>query len=142
MANSRKPELLIAVVTEDATESEESAEKSLVEQHQERLKEKNKKSSSDPLQDAKERERKLREVCLHIFIDDVLRLFIAFFVKALKAQELEEKRNESLLAMDERSRPYNSSQKHSYSEPTDEEMEAYQMKKRFRDDPMAAFISN
>ena len=40
--------------------------------------------------------------------------------------------------MDERSRPYNSVGKHSYAEPTEEEMDAYQMRKRFRDDPMAS----
>jgi pre-mRNA-processing factor SLU7 len=59
----------------------------------------------------------------------------------MKAQELEEQRAEQLLSMDERSRPYNHAMKHSYSEPTEEEIEAYQMKKRNREDPMADFLA-
>ena len=48
--------------------------------------------------------------------------------------------NEKLASMDDRSRPYNSGLKHTYAEPTAEEIEAYQLKRRNRDDPMADFV--
>ena len=60
--------------------------------------------------------------------------------QAFKRQAEEEKLNEKLLSMDDRSRPYNSGLKHAYAEPTAEEIEAYQLKRRNRDDPMADFV--
>ena len=62
-------------------------------------------------------------------------------MQALRAQEQEEERANALLSMDERQRPYNHAVKRTYAEPTAEELEAYQMKKRSRDDPMAALLS-
>ena len=46
-----------------------------------------------------------------------------------------------LLALDERKRPYNSLVKDGSSkEPTEEEMEAYRLKRRRVEDPMADFL--
>ena len=57
---------------------------------------------------------------------------------------IKEKRKEEeadrLLAMDERKRPYNSMKAEGSMFPTDEEMEAYQRRKRRHDDPMAEFL--
>ena len=46
-----------------------------------------------------------------------------------------------LLALDERKRPYNSLVRDGSSkEPTEEEMEAYRLKRRRVEDPMADFL--
>lgn len=46
-----------------------------------------------------------------------------------------------LMAIDERKRPYNSLQRGvANREPTEEEMEAFRMKRRRQDDPMASFV--
>ncbi len=45
------------------------------------------------------------------------------------------------MAIDERKRPYNSlARDSSYKEPTEEEMEAFRLKRRRPEDPMANFI--
>ena len=45
------------------------------------------------------------------------------------------------MSMDERKRPYNSLQRGKDSrEPTEEEMEAFRLKRRRQEDPMAAFV--
>lgn len=45
-----------------------------------------------------------------------------------------------LLAMDERKRPYNSLKRGGDSrQPTEEEMEAYRLKRRRHEDPMASY---
>lgn len=56
---------------------------------------------------------------------------------ALMAEEMNQRRADELLRMDERKRPYNSM--FEAKVPTEEEMEAYQMKRRRDDDPMAQF---
>ncbi|XP_055523990.1 pre-mRNA-splicing factor Slu7 [Wyeomyia smithii] len=56
---------------------------------------------------------------------------------ALLAEERQQRRAEELLRMDERKRPYNSM--FEVRAPTEEEMEAYQMKRRRDEDPMAKF---
>lgn len=58
---------------------------------------------------------------------------------ALKKEEEQQKEAERLLAMDERKRPYNSM--YEVKKISEEEMEAYYMKKRRDEDPMAQFIS-
>ncbi len=45
-----------------------------------------------------------------------------------------------ILAMDERKRPYNSMKADESREPTEEEMEAYRLKRRRQEDPMADFM--
>lgn len=60
-------------------------------------------------------------------------------MQALAKEELHQKEAERILAMDEKKRPYNSM--FEIKKPTDEEMEAYYMKKRREEDPMAQFMS-
>jgi len=56
-------------------------------------------------------------------------------------EDLREKKMNRLLAMDERKRPYNSLVRDgSTKEPTEEEMEAYRLKRRRAEDPMADFL--
>ncbi|EDO48812.1 predicted protein [Nematostella vectensis] len=59
--------------------------------------------------------------------------------KALRAEEKQQRQAEQLLAMDERSRPYNSLRGDT-KEVTEEEMEAYRMRRRQGDDPMKDFL--
>ncbi|XP_065076331.1 pre-mRNA-splicing factor Slu7 [Ochlerotatus camptorhynchus] len=56
---------------------------------------------------------------------------------ALMAEEMHQRRANELLKMDERKRPYNSM--FEAKVPTEEEMEAYQMKRRRDEDPMSQF---
>ncbi|GBP90284.1 Pre-mRNA-splicing factor SLU7 [Eumeta japonica] len=58
--------------------------------------------------------------------------------KALEAEEKLQKRGEYLMRLDERKRAYNSMIE--VKAPTEEEMEAYQMKRRREDDPMNQFL--
>jgi pre-mRNA-processing factor SLU7 len=67
----------------------------------------------------------------HIFI-------VISSLQALEKEELHQKEVKRILAMDERKRPYNSM--FEVKKPTDEEMEAYYMKKRREEDPMAQFM--
>lgn len=57
--------------------------------------------------------------------------------KALKKELQSQKMAEKLLAMDERKRPYNSMI--DVKAPTEEDMEAWRMKRQRQDDPMSAF---
>lgn len=59
--------------------------------------------------------------------------------KALEAEEESQRKADHLLAMDERKRPYNSM--YEAKVPTEEEMEAYYIKRQRPDDPMAAFLT-
>ncbi|XP_050529672.1 pre-mRNA-splicing factor SLU7 [Daktulosphaira vitifoliae] len=58
--------------------------------------------------------------------------------KALEKEEERLKEVDRIMKMDERKRPYNSM--YEVSKPTEEEIEAYHMKKRRDDDPMANFV--
>lgn len=58
--------------------------------------------------------------------------------KALDKEEERLKEVDRVMNMDERKRPYNSM--YEVSKPTDEEIEAYHMKKRREDDPMSNFV--
>lgn len=58
--------------------------------------------------------------------------------KALNAEEARLLQVKEILQMDERKRPYNSV--YESREPTEEEMEAYRMKRQRPDDPMASFL--
>ncbi|KAJ8254630.1 hypothetical protein GJAV_G00195170 [Gymnothorax javanicus] len=114
---------------EEGLEEEQPEEpKTLLEMHQEKLKEKkkrkkkkNKRSHSDSSEedDEETKKRKLK--------------------KALSAEEQRLQQVSELLQMDERKRPYNSLQE--VREPTEEEMEAFRMKRQRPDDPMASFLS-
>ncbi|XP_006897113.1 PREDICTED: pre-mRNA-splicing factor SLU7 [Elephantulus edwardii] len=105
---------------------EESMKKpqTLMEMHQEKLKEekkkkkkkKHRKSNSDS--DSEEKHEKLK--------------------KALNAEEARLLHVKEIMQIDERKRPYNSI--YETREPTEEEMEAYRMKRQRPDDPMASFL--
>ncbi|XP_050074175.1 pre-mRNA-splicing factor Slu7 [Anopheles maculipalpis] len=58
---------------------------------------------------------------------------------ALEAEEANERRAAELLRQDERKRPYNSM--YDVKAPTEEEIEAYMLKRRREEDPMLAFMS-
>uniref|UniRef100_A0A8D2JAL4 Pre-mRNA-splicing factor SLU7 n=1 Tax=Varanus komodoensis TaxID=61221 RepID=A0A8D2JAL4_VARKO len=58
--------------------------------------------------------------------------------KALNAEEARLLHVKEIMQLDERKRPYNSM--YESREPTEEEMEAYQMKRQRPDDPMASFL--
>ncbi|OBS78754.1 hypothetical protein A6R68_18865 [Neotoma lepida] len=114
-------------IINDAT-GEESVKKpqTLMELHQEKLKEekkkkkkkkKHRKSSSDS-DDEDRKHEKLK--------------------KALNAEEARLLHVKEIMQTDERKRPYNSI--YESREPTEEEMEAYRMKRQRPDDPMASFL--
>lgn len=56
----------------------------------------------------------------------------------MKAEEQLQKEAERLLSLDERKRPYNSM--FEAKKPTEEEMEAYYLKRRREEDPMSQFV--
>ncbi|NXC15306.1 SLU7 factor, partial [Corythaeola cristata] len=97
--------------------------KTLMEIHQEKQKEKKKKkhkktSNSDSEGEEKKKQEKLK--------------------KALNAEEARLLHVKEIMQLDERKRPYNSVFEN--REPTEEEMEAYRMKRQRPDDPMASFL--
>ncbi|XP_046333941.1 pre-mRNA-splicing factor SLU7-like [Haliotis rufescens] len=113
----------------------EEPPKSLVEEHQEKMAEKKKKkkkkekkkrkkkhkkrhSSSDSSSESEDDEEKLK--------------------KALQREAEHQRSADRLLAMDERKRPYNSM--YDAKAPTEEELEAWKMKRQREEDPMAAFL--
>ncbi|XP_047210150.1 pre-mRNA-splicing factor SLU7 isoform X2 [Girardinichthys multiradiatus] len=107
---------------------EEEQPKSLLEIHQDKMKEKkkkrknkkNKKHSSDS-SDSEDEEKKKEKL-----------------KKALEAEDKRVKHIDSLMQLDERKRPYYSLQE--VKAPTEEEMEAFRMKRSRPDDPMASFL--
>ncbi|XP_036404081.1 pre-mRNA-splicing factor SLU7 [Megalops cyprinoides] len=115
---------------EEGLEEDQAEEpKSLMEMHQEKMKEKKKKkkknrkhkkqdSDSSEEEDEAKKKEKLK--------------------KALSAEEQRLKQVAELMQIDERKRPYNSLQE--VKEPTEEEMEAFRMKRSRPDDPMASFL--
>lgn len=58
--------------------------------------------------------------------------------QALNAEEARLLQVKEIMQLDERKRPYNSV--YETREPTEEEMEAYRMKRQRPDDPMASFL--
>ncbi|XP_030594966.1 pre-mRNA-splicing factor SLU7 [Archocentrus centrarchus] len=114
---------------EAVTEPKEEEEpKSLLEMHRDKMKEKKKKkknkknkkrdSDSSDSEDEEKKKEKLK--------------------KALEAEDKRVKQVEVLMQLDERKRPYNSL--YEVKAPTEEEMEAFRMKRSRPDDPMASFL--
>ncbi|XP_006782101.1 pre-mRNA-splicing factor SLU7 [Neolamprologus brichardi] len=107
---------------------EEEQPKTLLEMHQDKMKEKKKKkknkknkkrdSDSSDSEDEEKKKEKLK--------------------KALEAEDKRVKQVEMLMQLDERKRPYNSL--FEVKAPTEEEMEAFRMKRSRPDDPMASFL--
>ncbi|XP_078589474.1 pre-mRNA-splicing factor SLU7-like [Branchiostoma floridae x Branchiostoma japonicum] len=106
-------------------EDEEEAPKSLLEQHQEELK-KNKKKKKKERLDAEEKEKRDKEKKLK---------------KALKAEEERDRSYQEIMKLDERKRPYNSLAADSH-EVTEEELEAFRIKRANYDDPMKNMLGN
>ncbi|XP_030067042.1 pre-mRNA-splicing factor SLU7 [Microcaecilia unicolor] len=115
----------------DAGEADEQPEgeeimtktKTLMELHQEKLKKKKKKKHKKSTGSESEDEDKKRQEKLK---------------KALNAEEARLKHIQEIMQLDERKRAYNSI--YESREPTEEEMEAYRMKRQRPDDPMASFL--
>ncbi|KAJ8015047.1 hypothetical protein DPEC_G00022080 [Dallia pectoralis] len=111
-------------------EDEEEEPKTLLEMHREKLKEKekkknrkkNKKKHGSDSSDSEDNEEKKKEK----------------LKKALAAEDERVKQVMELMKVDERKRKYNSL--HEIKEPTEEEMEAFRMKRSREDDPMAKFL--
>ncbi|XP_048884881.1 pre-mRNA-splicing factor SLU7 [Brienomyrus brachyistius] len=105
-------------------EVEDEQPKTLLEMHQEKMKakkrKKNRKRDSDSSDEEDEAKKKKK------------------LIKALTAEEQRLKQVDKLMQVDERRRPYNSLQE--VKEPTEEEMEAFRMKRSRPDDPMASFL--
>ncbi|XP_068120828.1 pre-mRNA-splicing factor SLU7 [Hyperolius riggenbachi] len=108
---------------EEINEPEDlSKPKTLVEIHQEKMKKKKKKKHRKSNDSDSESEEKKKEK----------------LKKALNAEEARLKQVQEMLQIDERKRAYNSI--YETREPTEEEMEAYRMKRQRPDDPMASFL--
>ncbi|XP_061643493.1 pre-mRNA-splicing factor SLU7 [Phyllopteryx taeniolatus] len=112
-------------------QEEDEQPKTLLEMHQEKIKEKkkkkkNKKNKKHVISDSSESEdeEKMKEK----------------LKKALEAEDKRVKHVEAMLQLDERKRPYHSLQE--VKAPTEEEIEAFRMKRCRPDDPMASFLGH
>lgn len=75
-----------------------------------------------------------------VILTDLGKWWELFFVcQALNAEEQRLKEAAEMMKMNERKRPYNSLKE--VREPTEEEMEAFRMKRARPDDPMASFLN-
>jgi len=92
----------------------------------EKLKEKSKKKKKK-----KKKKKMMKKKAKKEEIKDALK-------KALDKEDERLKEVDRIMNMDERKRPYNSM--YEVSKPTDEEIEAYHMKKRREEDPMSNFV--
>ncbi|XP_062511347.1 pre-mRNA-splicing factor SLU7-like [Corticium candelabrum] len=107
-------------------DKEPDTSRPLIEQHQEKRKEKKKMKKKRKDKDKEESESR----------EDRL-------ARALKAEEERIKEVDGMLAVDERKRKYNSlKEMQSMQAPTEEEIEAFQIKRKRPDDPMAQFLTN
>ncbi|NXD66704.1 SLU7 factor, partial [Eolophus roseicapillus] len=113
-----------SVLQEQPREEEHMTKpKTLMEIHQEKQKEKKKKKHKKSTNSDSEGEEKKKQEKLK---------------KALNAEEARLLHVKEIMQIDERKRPYNSI--YDSREPTEEEMEAYRMKRQRPDDPMASFL--
>jgi len=92
----------------------------------EKLKEKSKKKKKK-----KKKKKMMKKKAKKEEVKDALK-------RALDKEEERLKEVDRIMNMDERKRPYNSM--YEVSKPTDEEIEAYHMKKRREEDPMSNFV--
>uniref|UniRef100_A0A8D0EPR8 Pre-mRNA-splicing factor SLU7 n=1 Tax=Strix occidentalis caurina TaxID=311401 RepID=A0A8D0EPR8_STROC len=118
-----KNEWVSFLMSQPGEEEHMTKPKTLMEIHQEKQKEKKKKkhkksSNSDSEGEEKKKQEKLK--------------------KALNAEEARLLHVKEIMQLDERKRPYNSL--YETREPSEEEMEAYRMKRQRPDDPMASFL--
>ena len=137
---------------EEEGEGEEEAQMSLLEQHKAKLeasgkkkkKEKGKERDEQEAEKAAVREEKIRKVWRQVnpCLFQILLLNVCMYVciQAMVEQERKEKEVDAMMTIEERKRPYHSMQAESGREPTEEEMEAFRLKRRRADDPMAKFL--
>uniref|UniRef100_A0A672MS92 Pre-mRNA-splicing factor SLU7 n=1 Tax=Sinocyclocheilus grahami TaxID=75366 RepID=A0A672MS92_SINGR len=112
---------------EDGEEAQTSKEpKTLLQMHQEKMKDKKKKKKSKKHRDSDSSDE-----------DDEAKK-TEKLKKALSAEEQRLKQVAEMMQLDERKRSYNSLKE--VREPTEEEMEAFRMKRCRPDDPMAPFL--
>ncbi|KAF8796908.1 pre-mRNA-splicing factor SLU7-like [Argiope bruennichi] len=105
-------------VSQDSTTSQDTISKKKKDKKHKKKKKKKKHHSSDSEDSESEKKKKLK--------------------KALEEEEESQKKAEELLSMDERKRPYNSM--YEVKAPTEEQMEAYYIKRQRPEDPMSAFL--
>lgn len=137
---------LISGENEDDEEEEEP--KSLLEQHKETLLEERKQEERKRRKNKKKKDKKKRKRrhSTSSEEEDEEAKEAAEKAKrlkeALETQERLTKEADRILAIDERKRPYNSLKAFdNFKEPTEEEMEAYRMKRSRDMDPMAKFLT-
>jgi pre-mRNA-processing factor SLU7 len=111
---------------DSSNDSSEDNIRSKADRNSKKEKRKNKK------QKQKEKKRNKKKIEKEVKKEDKLK-------EALRKEEESQKEAEKLLKLDERKRPYNSM--YSAKEPTDEEKEAFQMKRIREEDPMAQFMA-
>uniref|UniRef100_A0A2A4K877 Pre-mRNA-splicing factor SLU7 n=1 Tax=Heliothis virescens TaxID=7102 RepID=A0A2A4K877_HELVI len=113
-----------------SSSSESSSDSSSSESEQE-IRSKTEKTSKKKKNKKKAKKKKKKELKKEKREEDKLK-------KALELEERQQKRAEYLLSVDERKRPYNSM--FEVKAPTEDELEAYKMKKRREEDPMSQFL--
>lgn len=125
--------------------------------HRDKLKEKKKKkkskknkkhtSDSSDSEDEEKKKEKLKKVklflCSSVCISSLAHFFVADLQpvsssQALEAEDKWVKHVDAIMQIDERKRPYNSLME--VKAPTEEELEAFRMKRCRPDDPMASFL--
>lgn len=121
--NLNESENKLSTIGLSAQASVDNSSSSASESEAKKSKEKHKKKKNK--KDKKKKKKSKKEV------KDELKI-------ALEKEDERLKEVDRIMKMDERKRPYNSM--YEVSKPTDEEIEAYHMKKRRDDDPMANFV--
>ncbi|CAG4974705.1 unnamed protein product [Parnassius apollo] len=115
----------------DKSSSESSSSSSSSSDSETDTRSKTEKTSKKKKNKKKAKKKKRKEQKKEKKVEDKLK-------KALEDEERQQKRAEHLLSVDERKRPYNSM--YEVKAPTEEEMEAYMMKRRREEDPMSQFM--
>ncbi|GBM01927.1 Pre-mRNA-splicing factor SLU7 [Araneus ventricosus] len=105
-------------VSQDSTPSQDTVSKRKKDKKHKKKKKKKLHHSSDSDDSESEKKKKLK--------------------KALEEEDESQKKAEELLSMDERKRPYNSM--YEVKAPSEEQMEAYYIKRQRPEDPMSAFL--
>lgn len=131
-------EVLGDVEKKDASSSSSSSSSSSESEDEEDSDEKRKSKSKRRKEKKKAKKRKLKEKKRRKKKDRKDETEEDKLKKALAEEEESQRRAEEMLRMDERKRTYNSM--YEAKAPTEEQMEAYMMKRRREDDPMLQFI--
>ncbi|KAJ3654166.1 hypothetical protein Zmor_013376 [Zophobas morio] len=122
--DNQPPPVTTPEATNEKEESSESSSESSSDAEEKNKSERRKKKKNKKKKQKEKRKQKKQE-------KDKLK-------EALDAEEMNQKAADRLLSIDERKRPYNSM--FEVKKPTDEELEAYYMKRRRDEDPMNQFM--